>query len=138
MSKHAEFEATLRDLPPFLIETLKVVKKVALQELKEKNQPKMEKGETLDKLNRLSLLLINTDASNNIIIDKTKPSSAGALCVLEPNVASNCKKVSENAFNNLCLAESITNGEEPRFVCDADWIQAIGAEEAQITKFITG
>ena len=127
MSKHAEFEASIRDLPPIQIEVLKVMKKKHLQEVKNKT-------ETFDRNKLLGIEKVGDDIK---VIDGM-PNLAGALCVLEPDTGNNCKELSETAFNNLCLAESITNGEEPRFVCDADWIQAIGAEEAQITKFITG
>ena len=128
MSKHAEFEATLRDLPPIQIELLKVLKKAALQEVK-KNKKTLDRNE---------LLGIEKAGDTIQAAAAGKPNLAGALCVLEPDTGDNCKDLSKTAFNNLCLAESITNGEEPRFVCDADWIHTIGAEDGQITKFITG
>jgi len=135
MSKHAEFEAALRDLPPILSDSLKFFKTVAIQELR-KTYEKKKPGEALDTINENELLAKKDDYGN--IKDDKEATLAGAVCVLDPEYSKDCVNFTEHTFNNLCLVESITNGKDPRFVCDADWITTIGADNSKIKKFVGG
>jgi hypothetical protein len=136
MSKHAEFEATLRELPQIKLELLKQSKQSILQKLKAKNAS--NKTDPPEKPTQTELLGIEYDSDDDKEISNDKFKIAGALCVTDPTVGNNCEVYSKNAFNNLCLAEAITNGNEPRFVCDDDWVSTIGADPDEIKKFAGG
>ena len=130
MSKHAEFEASIRELPPVLLEKLKQAKNKKLNKIKLNNEiPNNQK--------------LNWDTRQFFIdqnSDQDYDSTVSALCVLQPKEGtdSDCDDKKVHTFNNLCLAEAITNGKEPRFVCDDQWIAEIGADETEIGKFQTG
>jgi len=139
MSKHAEFEATLRDLPQISLEKLKSLKQKTLQNIKKYNEtkPAADPPRRLTQ-NEIFDIKVAVDSDNDEYINEDKFNIAGALCAIDPTLGGNCKDKAEHAFNNLCLAESITNGKEPRFVCDDDWVSTIGADSDNVKKFTNG
>jgi len=129
MSKHAEFEASMRDLPPFMLAKLKEAKIKKLADIKK----------SIEANKRDSSVPTETWDTNKFLLENKKELEAfgviSAACVLDKNVDADCENLSKTAFNNLCLAESITNGREPQFVCDEEWIDKIGANTIAIGKF---
>ena len=138
MSKHAEFEASIRDLPPVVLEKLNQAKIEKLREIKKENELNQSKLGYENKKFDTHKFLISQKDKEEFKLKDAKEFEFGvfsALCALDASLKNECKNSSVNAFNNLCLAEALSNGKEPRFVCDDQWVEDIGADSTAISKF---
>lgn len=118
MSLHAELESLLRDLPPVSLAMLNQARAKAIAQITTSNP----RPALVATVGAAAIADPRLGPVNNVL--KVQASSA---------------TTADRAFldNIRCLKESVASELPPRLVCDSEWRAKVGADEGQISTFVT-